>query len=70
MLRVTNIQEDDFGCEERPDDWEPQVLVTLEGARGLRRVIRVPDRLLREKKLDIGSEYPDTELNQKEEEQT
>ena len=32
---VKRIQEDDFGCEERPDDERTQVLVTLAAGRRL-----------------------------------
>ena len=59
MLRVTNIQEDDFGCEERPEDWEPRVIVTLTAEDGSRRWQHVPDRTLRERGIDIGSPWPE-----------
>ena len=55
---VKRIQEDDFGCEERPDDAKAQVLVTLAdisdeelaemaSEKTERRFDREPDTLLR-----------------------
>ena len=57
-FRVINIQEDDFGCEDRPDDWEPQVIVTLEADDGSRTWRRVRDSALRAGSIDVGSEWP------------
>ena len=59
MWKIIRIQEDDFGCEERPEDWEPQVIVTLEDDSGHRRQLRAADRLLLEQGLDVGSIWPE-----------
>ena len=40
---VKRIQEDDFGCEEGPDDVKVKVLVTLVNENGLERLLRVDD---------------------------
>ena len=40
---VKRIQEDDFGCEERPDDAKVKVLVTLADEHGQERLVRVED---------------------------
>ena len=51
---VKRIQEDDFGCEERPDDARTQVLVTLADENGQERLIRVDDEWLYENGIDEG----------------
>ena len=55
---VKRIQEDDFGCEERPDDTKTQVLVTLADENGQERLIRVDDEWLYENGIDEGSCWP------------
>ena len=55
---VKRIQEDDFGCEERPDDAKAQVLVTLADENGQERMIRVDDEWLYENGIDEGSCWP------------
>ena len=55
---VKRIQEDDFGCEERPDDTKTQVLVTLADENGQERLIRVDDEWLYKNGIDEGSCWP------------
>lgn len=55
---VKRIQEDDFGCEERPDDAKTQVLVTLADESGQERLIRVDDEWLYENGIDEGGCWP------------
>ena len=57
---VKRIQEDDFGCEERPDDAKTQVLVTLTDENGQERLIRVDDEWLYKNGIDEGSCWPKT----------
>ena len=61
LLRVKRIQEDDFGCEERPDDAKVKVLVTLGDENGQERQIRVEDEWLYAKGIDEGSCWPEEE---------
>ena len=56
---VTAIREDDYGCEERPDDWEPQAIVTLTGPSGERRWLRVAERRLLERDIREGDPWLD-----------
>ena len=58
---VKRIQEDDFGCEERPDDAKVKVLVTLGDENGQERQIRVEDEWLYAKGIDEGSCWPEEE---------
>ena len=55
---VKRIQEDDFGCEERPDDAKVKVLVTLADENGQERLVRVEDEWLYENGIDEGSSWP------------
>ena len=56
---VKRIQEDDFGCEERPDDAKVKVLVTLVDENGQERLVRVEDDWLYANGIDEGSCWPD-----------
>ena len=58
---VKRIQEDDFGCEERPDDAKVKVLVTLADENGQERLIRVEDDWLYAHGIDEGSSWPEGE---------
>lgn len=48
---ITKIQEADYGCEERPADYVPQVLLRLQDESGQESYREVPDADLY--KLDI-----------------
>ena len=41
--RILHIYEDDFGCEERPEDQAKQVLVVLRDSCGMEQTIRQDD---------------------------
>ena len=56
---VKRIQEDDFGCEERPDDVKVKVLVTLVNENGQKRLVRVDDDWLYAHGIDEGSSWPE-----------
>lgn len=56
---VKRIQEDDFGCEERPDDVKVKVLVTLVNENGQKRLVRVDDDWLYANGIDEGSSWPE-----------
>lgn len=53
--KITDIIEDEFGCEGRPEE-EPMVTILLVDDTGKQRSIRMEDKLAYEKKLDIGAE--------------
>ncbi|MCQ2442919.1 MAG: hypothetical protein MJ077_07400 [Oscillospiraceae bacterium] len=55
MYIIDRIFEDDYGCEERPDDQPDMVLVLLRDETGEKRLLRVEDELLRRLNLDEGS---------------
>lgn len=59
---VKRIQEDDFGCEERPDDAKVKVLVTLADENGQERLIHVEDDWLYANGIDEGSSWPEGEI--------
>lgn len=61
---VKRIQEDDFGCEERPDDVRVKVLVTLADENGQERLIRVEDDWLYANGIDEGSSWPEAEASE------
>ena len=61
---VKRIQEDDFGCEERPDDAKTKVLVTLVSEEGQERLIRVDDEWLYANGIDEGSSWPEAEVSE------
>ena len=54
--KITDIIEDEFGCEGRPEGEEPMVTILLVDDTGKQRSIRMEDKLAYEKKLDIGAE--------------
>lgn len=51
---VKRIQEADFGCEERPADYEPMVRVILCNEAGTEKVLEVTDASLYAKDIDEG----------------
>ena len=62
--KITDIIEDEFGCEGRPEGEEPMVTILLVDDTGKQRSIRMADKLAYEKKLDIGAEMelPEEEI--------
>ena len=51
---ILQIDEEDFGCEGRPDGVIPKDIVKLISAEGTEKVIQMEDALLYERKLDEG----------------
>ena len=51
---VSHIYEDDFGCEERSVDHEPQVLVELKTDDGMEMVLRQADAWLYTQDINEG----------------
>lgn len=56
--RVKRIQEDDYGCEERPENKKVKVLVTLADENGQERILRVEDDWLYQHGIDEGDLFP------------
>lgn len=55
---VKRIQEDDYGCEERPENEKAKVLVTLVNENGQERILRVEDDWLYQRGIDEGDLFP------------
>lgn len=53
---ILQIQEDDYGCEERPADAKKTVLVRLRDMEENERMIRQEDDWLYEQKIDEGDQ--------------
>ena len=53
---VKRIQEDDYGCVERPDNRKVTVLVTLTDEKGQERLLRVEDDWLYAPQMSRGTE--------------
>ncbi len=51
---ILQIQEDDYGCEERPTDAKKTVLVRLKDAEENERMLRQEDDWLYEQEIDEG----------------
>ena len=54
ILTVTDIIEEDFGCEGRPAGQEPKVTVMARDSAGGERQLVIPDRLAYDLGLDTG----------------
>ena len=54
ILTVTDIIEEDFGCEGRPAGQEPKVTVAAVNSAGEERRFVIPDRLAYALNLDVG----------------
>ena len=57
-MKIKQIFDGDYGCEELQPGQKPKVLVTLVDDAGNEKFVSVEDDWLREKELDIGSEWP------------
>ena len=51
---VKQIQEADFGCEERPEGYQPQVFLRLCNETGEESIFEIADAVLREKNIEEG----------------
>lgn len=54
--RVLKIYEDDFGCEERAENYEPQVIVIIENPDGKEMSVKQSDIWMYEQGIDEGDE--------------
>ena len=54
LLTVTDLIEEDFGCEGRPAGQEPKVTVVARDSAGRERRFVIPDRLAYALGLDAG----------------
>ena len=59
MWKITNIDEADFGCEERMPGEPLLVLVTIENEDGERLHFEMPENWLLMQELDVGDEWPE-----------
>lgn len=54
IYRVIRIDEQDFGCEGRPDDAQPMVDVTLRAKDGTEQIFQEKDILLYQREIEEG----------------
>lgn len=54
VYKIIRIDEEDFGCEGRPEGQEPMVRVVLEAETGETTIVMMEDSLLYARKLDVG----------------
>ena len=55
IYRVEKIYEDDFGCEERAEGHEPQVIVILRDPAGNEISVKQADAWMYQQEVDEGS---------------
>ena len=51
--KITKILEDDYGCEDRPDDYIPRVIVYLK-SEDIETTIKQVDQYLIDNDIDVG----------------
>ena len=51
--KITKILEDDYGCEDRPDDYTPRVIVYLK-SKDIETTIKQVDLYLIDNDIDVG----------------
>ena len=51
--KIVKITEDDYGCEERPDDYTPHVIVYLKSEES-ETTIKQVDKYLYDNDIDVG----------------
>ncbi len=54
VYKIIRIDEEDFGCEGRPEGQEPMVRVVLEAETGETTIVMMEDSLMYARKLDVG----------------
>ena len=57
-MKIKQIFDGDYGCEELQPGQKPKVSVTLVDDEGNEKYVSVEDDWLTENRLDIGSEWP------------
>ena len=60
--KIKRIQEDDYGCEERPQNEKITVIVTLVDENGMEKQLRVEDDWLYAEGINEGDLWLDTFL--------
>lgn len=53
-LTITDIMEEDFGCEGRPQEQEPMVTILVRDPDGHEQIFSMADRLAYARDLDLG----------------
>ena len=56
VYKIIRIDEEDFGCEGRPEGQEPMVQVVLESDAGETTIVMMEDALMYARKLDVGGQ--------------
>lgn len=56
IYKIIRIDEEDFGCEGRPEGQEPMVRVVLEADTGETTIVMMEDALMYARKLDVGGQ--------------
>lgn len=56
IYKIIRIDEEDFGCEGRPEGQEPKVRVVLEADTGETMIVMMEDALMYARKLDVGGQ--------------
>ncbi len=51
--KITKILEDDYGCEDRPDNYSPRVIVYLK-SKDVETTIKQVDQYLIDNDIDVG----------------
>ena len=54
IYKIIRIDEEDFGCEGRPEGQPPMVRVVLESDAGETMVVMMEDAVMYARKLDVG----------------
>lgn len=54
IYTIISIDEDDYGCEDRADNYIPLVRVILEADNGESELVMMEDSLMYVRKLDVG----------------
>lgn len=55
IYTIIRIDEEDFGCEGRPEGTMPEVSVYLEAEDGEEQIIVIEDAIMYTRQLDVGS---------------
>ncbi|WP_455951400.1 hypothetical protein [Eubacterium sp.] len=62
MWKIKHIFDGDYGCEERLENENPKVTVTLVNENDEKKIISIEDKWLMENNLDEGDEWPENLL--------
>lgn len=59
MWKIKHIFDGDYGCEERFENEDQKVTVTLVNENDEKKIVSVEDKWLMENNLDEGNEWPE-----------